>query len=109
MPASPRMTSASLAPARTLARSPSSKSRSMLRPTNPGLRVATIGEPQPVRRPFSALLPQGGSKGVARVYSQLREHFIQMPFNGARTQEQLGADLRVREAVASQPRDLLLL
>jgi hypothetical protein len=32
-----------------------------------------------------------------------------MPFNGARTHEQLGADLRVRKAVASQPGDLFLL
>ncbi len=41
--------------------------------------------------------------------AQLGEYLAQVPFDRARGQEQLGADLRAGPAVAGQPRDLLLL
>src|SRR3954468_15838488 len=46
---------------------------------------------------------------MARGDAELRVHLAQMPFDGARAEEELRADLRVREAVARQPGDLLLL
>ena len=52
---------------------------------------------------------RAASRALRESIPSFAEHLVQMPLNGARTQEQLGADLRVREAVASQPRDLLLL
>src|SRR4051794_15775778 len=42
MPASPRMTSTALWPARTAPSRPSSSSRSLVRPMNPGARVADM-------------------------------------------------------------------
>ena len=41
--------------------------------------------------------------------AELGEDLAQMPFDGARADEELRADLRIREAVACEPRDLLLL
>src|ERR1700730_3681472 len=52
---------------------------------------------------------QRGLQFVAGDDAKLGEHFAQVPFDRARGQEQLGADLRVRQAVAGQPCDLLLL
>ena len=40
---------------------------------------------------------------------ELREHVAQVPLDRARADEQLGADLRVRQALAGEPGDLLLL
>src|SRR5262249_677114 len=45
----------------------------------------------------------------ARADAQLGENLAQVPFDGARGQEQLRADLRVSAAVSGQPGDLLLL
>ena len=45
----------------------------------------------------------------ARADPELREDLPQMPFDGARAQEQPRADLRVREPVAREPCDLPLL
>jgi hypothetical protein len=45
----------------------------------------------------------------ARPDPELGEHLLQVPFDGARAQEQLAADLRVRESLACEARDLLLL
>ena len=45
----------------------------------------------------------------ARPDPELREHLVQMPFDRARAEEQLLADLRVRQAVASKRGDLALL
>src|SRR6185503_10869985 len=39
----------------------------------------------------------------------LGEHLAQVPLDGARTEEQLRADLRVRQSFASEPCDLSLL
>jgi hypothetical protein len=41
--------------------------------------------------------------------AELREHVAQVPFDGARADEQLGADLRIRAAVAGEAGDLGLL
>src|SRR4030088_1323101 len=40
---------------------------------------------------------------------ELCEHVAQMPLHGPRAEEELRADLRVRQAVAGEPRDLPLL
>src|SRR5580704_11441911 len=45
----------------------------------------------------------------ARGDTELGEHVAQVPLDRARADEQLRADLRVRQAVAGQPGDLLLL
>src|SRR4029453_4573312 len=47
-------------------------------------------------------LPPGGD-------AELGEHLAQGPFHGACADEEVGADLRVRQAVTGQPGDLLLL
>ena len=46
---------------------------------------------------------------MARVDVELGEHLAQVVLDRARADEQLGADLRVRQPVASEPRDLSLL
>ena len=46
---------------------------------------------------------------AARADAELREHVLQVPLDGARADEQLGADLGVRAPVARQTRDLRLL
>src|SRR5580700_6097774 len=45
----------------------------------------------------------------ARADAELGENLAQMPLDGARAEEQLGADLRVRQPVAGEPGDLRLL
>src|SRR5690348_20068 len=50
-----------------------------------------------------------GTEAAARVDPELREHLAQMPLDRARTDEELCADLRIRQAVAREPGDLLLL
>src|SRR5262245_44836560 len=45
----------------------------------------------------------------ARADAKLSEHLAQVPLDGSRAEEQLGADLRVREALRRQPCDLSLL
>src|SRR5262245_17811935 len=52
---------------------------------------------------------QCGVEAVSRIDSQLAEDLVQVPLDRARTEEQLGADLRVGEPVAGEPGDLLLL
>ena len=42
---------------------------------------------------------------TARADAELDEYLAQVPFDGTGRQEQLGGDLRVRQAVAGQPRD----
>ena len=49
------------------------------------------------------------AQGPARADPELGEHLLEVPLDGARTEEELGADLRVRATVASEPSDLLLL
>ena len=46
---------------------------------------------------------------LARADPELGEHLAQVPLDGARAEEQLRADLGVRQAVARQPGDVLLL
>src|SRR5579859_6880327 len=48
---------------------------------------------------------QCGAQLTARADAELGEYLAQVPLDGARRQEQLGGDLRVRQAVAGQPRD----
>src|SRR5215475_9510267 len=45
----------------------------------------------------------------ARGDTELREHVAQVPLDRARADEELRADLRIRQAVAGEPGDLLLL
>jgi hypothetical protein len=54
-------------------------------------------------------LRQRGVQFVAGPDAELGIYLAQVPFDRAGGQEQLGADLRVRQAVAGQPGDLLLL
>src|SRR5580693_5274399 len=56
-----------------------------------------------------AVLGQRRPELPARGDTELGEHVAQVPLDRARTDEQLRADLRVRQAVAGQPGDLLLL
>jgi hypothetical protein len=53
-------------------------------------------------------LCQRGLQFVAGADAELGEYLAQVPFDRARAEEQLGADLRVRQAVAGEPGDLLL-
>ena len=53
------------------------------------------------------MLCQRGLQFVARADAELGEHLAQVPLDGARAEEQPRADLRVRQAVAGQPGDLL--
>jgi hypothetical protein len=46
---------------------------------------------------------------LARTDAEFHEHFAQVPFDGARADEQLRTDLRVRPAESSEPGDLGLL
>ena len=46
---------------------------------------------------------------LARADAELREHLVQVVLDGARADEQLGADLRVRLPVDGEPGDLRLL
>src|SRR6202023_1969399 len=46
---------------------------------------------------------------VAGADGEFGVHLTQVPFDRARGQEQLRADLRIRQAIAGQPGDLLLL
>ena len=57
----------------------------------------------------SAPAGQRGPELAAGADPELGEHLAQVPLDGARAEEQLGADLRVRQAVAGEPGDLLLL
>src|SRR4051812_10033298 len=67
---------------------------------------AAAGAPVFVNR----LLPdQCLTEITARRDIELAEHLVQVVFDGPRADEQLGADLRVRVPVASQPCDLRLL
>jgi hypothetical protein len=50
-----------------------------------------------------------GIQFPAAADAELGEHLAQAPLDLPRRQEQLRADLRVRQAVAGQPGDLLLL
>src|SRR5450631_209501 len=45
----------------------------------------------------------------ARADAELGEYLAQVPLDGARTEEQLGADLRIRQPVTGEPGDLRLL
>src|SRR4029077_5473846 len=56
-----------------------------------------------------AVLGQRRVELPARGDAELREHVAQVPFDRARADEQLRADLRVRKALAGEPGDLLLL
>ena len=46
---------------------------------------------------------------MAGVDPELGEHLAQVPLHGARTEEESRTDLRVRQSIASEPRDLPLL
>ena len=54
-------------------------------------------------------LRQGGAQFAARGDAELGEDLAQVPFDRARAEVQLHADLRVGAAVASQPGDVGLL
>src|SRR6201986_188130 len=62
---------------------------------------AAAGEP--------AVLGQHVPELPARGDAELGEHGAQVPFDRARADEQMGADLRVGQDVAGEPGDLLLL
>src|SRR5262252_9421420 len=86
----------------------------------PGLPLGVLARPWSRGASSSSVLPMlgSGSSGEptvlgqrrselpARGNAELREHVAQVPFDRARTDEQLGADLRVRQAVADEPGDL---
>src|SRR5262245_53813822 len=109
MPASPRRTMAPLWPPRACASSPSISSRSGVRPTNPAPRVAATAASAALRHERLSVVRQDIDEGVTRDDAQLPERLVQVPLDGAGTQEELGAYLRVRQAVAGQPCDLPLL
>src|SRR6476660_1487150 len=52
---------------------------------------------------------QGCSQLPARADGELREHLVQMPFNGPRADEESRTDLRIREALTCKPGDLRFL
>src|SRR5215468_8949691 len=56
-----------------------------------------------------AVLGQRRSELPARGNAEFGEHVAQVPLDGARADQQLRADLRVRQALAGEPGDLLLL
>src|SRR3954454_15936020 len=60
-------------------------------------------------RGLSALARQGLVKAHARADPELGEHLPEVPFDGARAEEQLGADLGVSSALSCQPCDVRLL
>src|SRR4029079_19632382 len=71
---------------------------------------AAAGWRRPLRgRDDRAPRRQGVAKALARADPELQEHLLQMPLDGARAEEQLGADLRVGPAGDGKPRDVLLL
>jgi hypothetical protein len=45
----------------------------------------------------------------ARADPELHEHLAQVPFDGAAAEEEARADLRVRQPITGEPRDLALL
>ena len=61
------------------------------------------------RRGLTLLSRQCCFEAASRVDPELAEDLVKVPFDRARTQEQLGADPRVGESVAGEPGDLLLL
>jgi hypothetical protein len=64
----------------------------------------------PLHRGDLALVArQRGVEARAGTDAKLGEHLVQVPFDGARAQEQPAADFRVRESVAREPGDLVLL
>ena len=63
----------------------------------------------PVDRHGDADVGQRRAELPAGADAELGEHLAQVPLDRARAEEQLGADLRVREPVGRQPRDLRLL
>src|SRR4051812_47839101 len=70
---------------------------------SPGRYPGLYGRGLPVAAGQSLTEAHSGSD------SKLGEHLAQVPFDGARTDEQPRADLRVGEPVAGEPGDLLLL
>src|SRR5262249_2185049 len=52
---------------------------------------------------------QGVAQALARADAELREDLLEVPLDGARADEELGTDLRVRAAGDREPRDVLLL
>src|SRR4051794_2013375 len=58
------------------------------------------------RRDFAR---QGVAQGSAGADAELGEHLLQVPFDGAGAEEELGADLGIRPAVAGELGDVLLL
>ena len=48
-------------------------------------------------------------EAAARADPELGEHLVQVPLDGPRAEVELGADLRIRPAVAREPGDVLLL
>src|SRR6478736_2557755 len=60
-------------------------------------------------RRLAILARQRVLKSPARADAELGEHLVEVPLDGARAEEQLRADLRVRPACLGQPRDVLLL
>src|SRR6185312_6786716 len=56
-----------------------------------------------------ALGAEGVPEPLARCDLELDERVVQMPLHGASAEEELCGDLRVGEAIAGEPRDLLLL
>src|SRR3954454_24922514 len=56
-----------------------------------------------------AALRQRAGEALARADAELHEHRLQVPFDGAWADEELGADLRVGPAGEREPRDVLLL
>ncbi len=88
-----------------MSRSASSSPRSPTLGMRPCVDANSLQAPLRLR----ALPARAGVEASARVDPQLAEHLVQVPLDGARTEEQLGADLRVGQAVAGEPRDLLLL
>src|SRR3954447_26426702 len=52
---------------------------------------------------------RGVAQIVARPDPELREHLAQVPLDGARTDEELGADLGIRPPIGGEARDLSLL
>src|SRR5215218_9753443 len=49
------------------------------------------------------------AQGPARADAEFGEHLLEVPFDRARAEEELGADLRVGPPVAREPGDVLLL
>src|SRR5512132_675342 len=60
-------------------------------------------------RGLTRLSRQRCFQAASRVDPELAEDLVQVPLDRARTEEELGTDLRVGEPVAGEPGDLLLL